>query len=395
MKLLLSTFLLLLSFENVFSQSTVKFKGFELLDSVVYKPSESGVTYDESGNIMAIKGSGEYLPFKPPLSASFQGYIKNIEYMHKEYLVRNVIQLQDTLVVICLSGYAILTNPESKVKFIKESFFKYKNNWLYLEDMYPESKVYRNTMYFNSSIYIKSKKELINNIEEYFNSPEVISLRIKNDKLKFDKAIGEKSICEPNRARIHILRKSNFDLDTNGDKIITGSKHDYLLKISDLNGNLVSKFGEPGKLITFDSVIDSKALYEVYNYKIEKLSYSTVPSYNRIVIDSKNNLVFRTYFDGTRLEYNRDSLLAKFKYDKKLKLSDPYLNKMTGKKPAKGLQVYNLSVEPPSLIADIPYPENLQWFWYVNITEDGVYEFNQANSQTGICKKFRYKLLIN
>ena len=161
MKFLLSTFLLLLSFENVFSQSNVTFKGFELVDSTIYKPNEQGITLSNEGNIIAIKIKDRYYFTKHSYPDSLLKFVSALERINKEKYIQGIYQLGDKTILFNGYGFTVMSPPDYKSVYVKSSFFKDKNGkYIYPDDMMTQCKRYEDKLYFNSMPLLNSLKSL-------------------------------------------------------------------------------------------------------------------------------------------------------------------------------------------------------------------------------------------
>jgi hypothetical protein len=392
MKFLLSTFLLLLAFENAFSQSPLKFKGFELVDSVIYKPNEQGITLSNEGNIIAIKIKDRYYFTKHSYPDSLLKFVKALERNNKEKYIRGIYQLGDKTILFNGYGFTVMSPPDYKPVYVKSSFFKDKNGkYIYPDDMMTQCKRYEDKLYFNSMPLLNSLKSLrsleINNGK----SPEVIALGIENNKVKLMNEYGSRNPKNPERLIVPHQVRAYFDIDTLNKRIFMGSYGEPEIEVFSMKGDSLFSFGDEGKFITFDSVISKYSYYREDSY-----SMRAAATYKYCAINLKENILIRSYQDGVLMNIHPDSLTVPRPKKQKGGQVDLYMNEVYKNTPLpnQGIQIYDLNSTPPKLIADVTGKEFLYGFFYASFDAKGLLTLYRSNYETGILKLYKYKVLL-
>jgi len=392
MKFLLSTFLLLLSFENVFSQSNVTFKGFELLDSVVYKPNEQGITLSENGKIMAMKINDRFYFFSHTFPDSIEKFGKVLEKIENEKAINKIIQFGTKTIINNFYGYTIISPPEYNQFYIKSDFYKDSfGNPIYPDDMMSERRIFNNTYYTNAMPYFKNYKSYKSVRKNNGKSPEVIALQFENNKLNLSKEYGIRDPENLKRLSISHQLRSYFDIDTLQKRVISGSRCEPEIEVYSMDGDSLFSFGEVGKFITVDSVINGPN-----TQRMDVYSFSAVASYRYCTYNAREKILLRFYNDGVLMNFHPDSLKINSTKEKGGCFVDLYLDEVsrTSPRPFFAFQIYDMNTNPPSLIDDVKEEGKLGGMHRAYFDADGFLVRYTYLFEQGIITKFRYKLLM-
>jgi len=378
-----------LNWKNVYSQkleqTSVKFVP---IDTILVNPNQIGITEYDS-KIISIELNKHIYFTKISSKLISSGLIKELKKIELKKRIRYIKEIDDLLIIWNEFGYTVLNPTTLKSKFIKNDIYNTSDNIeVFSDQMVPNRVWHRKKLYTNSSFINRE------NVKE---NPNLLIFNMKNNKLYLENAIGKLDSTNYDRLYASYQWLTGIQLDTTREIIYGNYWSGSKISKYNLKGELLSTFGQNGKLATFDSIVniefDSSAFFtkrefDYYNRLLVK--------YENLVLNIKDNLLFRIYTNGQKIEIEPDSLKSKGNQKPgSCGLDLYYLNLIENSTPPeKGMQIYNLNNDPPNLICDILYPSNLPDFYNMYFDKNGLLVFRVNNHITGSVTFYRYKVVF-